>query len=246
MFNNLPTLIAAKLLYTKASPPTGTSICSSSGFNTNLLPVSLYSIFSAIFELSLFIPYVTIWYCLFSKYHLCNKSLSLFITAVPPCCKPSSISNLAFKMFFLEPKFPIWAVPTFVITAMVGFAMAVNLLSSPKWFIPISTTRASWSLNPKIVIGIPIWLFILPCVFSALYFCETTLYMISFVLVFPTLPVIAITGMLYFSLFNFAICPMASTVSSTWITNLFSKRFISKSSILFIIAPFAPFFRASS
>ena len=45
---------------------------------------------------------------------------------------PSNISNLAFNIFSLEPKFPICDVPIFVIIDIVGFAIFVNLLISPK------------------------------------------------------------------------------------------------------------------
>ena len=78
---------------------------------------------------------------------------------MPPVCKPSKISILAFKIFSLEPKIPICAVPTLVITATVGFAIFVKTSISPKWFIPISTTAHSvFSSQLKIVRGTPIWL----------------------------------------------------------------------------------------
>ena len=89
---------------------------------------------------------------------------------------PSKISNLAFKIFSLLPKLPIWAVPTLVITATSGLAIFVKYEISPRWFIPISSTNTSLSSSSdKIVKGKPIWLFWLPIVLWALYFSFKTL-----------------------------------------------------------------------
>ena len=99
---------------------------------TNLLFSSPNSIFSAITSLELFIPYVCISiFSLFSSYHLCNKSLSLFMITLGIFI-PSRISSFAFNIFSLDPKFPICDVPILVITAKVGFAIFVNKLISPK------------------------------------------------------------------------------------------------------------------
>jgi len=155
---------------------------------------------------------------------------------------PSNISNLAFNMFSLEPKFPICEVPIFVITANVGFAILVKRLISPKWFIPISTTKASCSFNFSIVNGNPILLLLFPSVFKVLYFIFTTFAIISFVLVFPTLPVIAITGILYKLLLYLAISYNAFKVFSTFIIVLFEYFSISflLISIFSIITASAP------
>ena len=102
-----------------------------------------------------------------------------------------------------------------VITAIVGFAISVNNSISLKWFIPISTTIAFSSLSSSIVIGIPILLFILPLVFNVLYFEDNTDAIISLVLVFPTLPVTATTGILNKLLLYLAISCNAFNVSAT-------------------------------
>ena len=79
----------------------------------------------------------------------------------------------------------------------IGFAIETSKDISPKWFIPISITATSSSCNLSIVNGKPILLLLFPSVFNVLYFLDTTFATMSFVLVFPTLPVIAITGILY-------------------------------------------------
>ena len=48
------------------------------------------------------------------------------MTTVPFGPKPSNISILAFKIFSLEPKIPICAVPILVITATSGLAILVK------------------------------------------------------------------------------------------------------------------------
>ena len=96
------------------------------------------------------------------------------------------------------------------------------------------------------------WLLLFPSVFRTLYFFESTFAIISFVLVFPTLPVTPTTFKLYFflciSILYFAISPIAFTVSSTKIIFLFLYSFLFSSVIfiLFKITVFAPFFIASS
>jgi len=163
---------------------------------------------------------------------------------------PSRISSLAFNIFSLEPKFPICDVPTLVITDIVGFAIFVNLLNSPKWFIPISITAASWSCNLNIVNGSPILLLLFPCVFKVLYFWDTTFEIISLVLVFPTLPVTPTTWKSFpcSSLLYVAIFAIASIVSSTSIIILFShfSRSFFEKLIFCIITAFAPFSNACS
>ena len=195
--NNSPTAMAHKLFNTKCSPPTGTFMFSSLFFKLiwYSLPFSNNWILFACISLSSLIPYVFIFiWSLFSSYHLCNKSLSLLIT-IYGFCAPSNISNFAFNIFSLDPKFPICDVPIFVIMHIFGFAILESKWISPKWFIPISNTKASISFGAfSIVNGIPILLLLFPTVLHILYFCATTLATKSFVLVFPTLPVIAITG----------------------------------------------------
>jgi len=81
-----------------------------------------------------------------------------------------------------------------------------------------------------------------------LYFFETTSATMSFVLVLPTLPVIAITGILYkFRLYS-AICCNAFIVSSTIIIAESVNFFIISSGISTFsnIKHFAPFFNTSS
>jgi len=205
--NVFPTKAEHKLFKIKCSPATGTCIFTSSWFKiqVKLLLSSFNFTFLACNVLEFSIPYVIIFFfVLFSSYHWCNKSLSLFIIIVG-FLAPFNISNFAFKIFSLEPKFPICDVPTFVIIHILGFAILLNNSISPKWFIPISKTIASSSFSFKIVNGIPILLLLFPIVFNVLYFWETTLATISLVLVFPTLPVIAITGISYRLLLNCAI-----------------------------------------
>ena len=77
--------------------------------------------------------------------------------------------------------------------------------------------------------GNPILLLLLPSVFNVLNFFATTFATISFVLVFPTLPVIAITGISYKLLLYLANLYKDSNVSFTFIIflsahfSLFSK-----------------------
>ena len=146
-----------------------------------------------------------------------------------PLFIPSSISSFAFNIFSLEPRFPMCDVPIFDITHSVGFAICVSSLSSPAWFIPISITNASWSFSPMIVIGSPSLLFWFPFVFCTLNFCSITLAITSFVLVFPTLPVIATTGMLYITLLIFAISTSASSTFSTFTIVTLSLKSVSSS-----------------
>ena len=158
----------------------------------------------------------------------------------------SVISNFAFSIFSLEPKLPICAVPILVITAIVGFTIFVNIDNSPKWFIPISVTSTSSSFSFNIVRGNPIWLFSFPSVFRVLYFVFTTSYIISLVLVFPTDPVTAITGILYLLLLYLANSCIHLIVSSTFIIvlSLYSDKSMF-SSILSNMQQAAPLFSAS-
>ena len=167
--------------------------------------------------------------------------MSLFITKTFLFI-PSKISSFAFNMFSLEPRFPICDVPMFVITAIVGFAIFVSLLISPKWFIPISITAASWSFKLNIVNGSPISLLLFPCVFKVLYFCDITFATMSLVLVFPTLPVTP-TILKFFPidiLLYVAMSASACIVSFTSIMFWFLFRFSFEKSIPCIITASAP------
>ena len=77
-----------------------------------------------------------------------------------------------------------------VMTPMDGSAVRERRLISPKWDMPISMTAAVCCSSSCIsVFGSPISLFRLPCVFSVQNWDSSTQAIISFVVVFPTLPV---------------------------------------------------------
>ena len=123
-----------------------------------------------------------------------SLSSSPFKITVPSGFIDLNISVFAFSMPSLVLRFSRWHHPIFVITHTSGHAIAVSLVISPKSLIPISSTAiSSLSSSVKTVSGRPISLLKLPCVFFTLYFCARTDAIVSFVLVFPTLPVIPTT-----------------------------------------------------
>ena len=110
----------------------------------------------------------------------------------------------------------MWEMPIFVITAYCGATMSASLAISPNWLMPISTTAASTvSSSWNIVSGTPIWLFWLPCVFMTRLPAERARATISFVVVFPTLPVMPTIGIENRARYALASACSAFSVSST-------------------------------
>ena len=97
-------------------------------------------------------------------------------------------------MFSLEPRFSICELPIFVIIAISGIAALVMRPISPAWLMPISRTQTCvvWGIE-RIESGIPISLLKLPSDLCVWYFEPQTALTNSFVVVFPTLPVTAMT-----------------------------------------------------
>ena len=106
----------------------------------------------------------------------------------------------------------------FVKTAHSGFTISTNRSISPGILIPISITANSVSSSSSnIISATPIWLFKFLYVLTVRYFISSTAAIISFVVVFPTLPVIPmiLTGsLLRYQAANFCI---AKSVSETYI-----------------------------
>ena len=89
----------------------------------------------------------------------------------------------------------MWEIPILVITAQLGAAISARRLISPKSLIPISTTATSCSGSRRnIVSGNPTWLLWFPSVRITFFSAERASAIISFVVVFPTLPVTPTTG----------------------------------------------------
>ena len=133
----------------------------------------------------------------FTSSTVTNLSSSPFKITCPVGFRKSKISVFAFKIPSLDFKNSKWHRPILVITQVSGFAIFAKRCISPKSLIPISSTAISCScLSLKTVRGSPSSLLKFPWVFKVLYFRERTAAIISFVLVFPTLPVIPTTGML--------------------------------------------------
>ncbi len=81
-------------------------------------------------------------------------------------------------------------VPIFVMTAISGRAAAVIRDSSPKWFMPISSTAARVDFSMRSTVsGMPTSLFRLPSVLRVSQCCPSTAATISLVVVLPTEPV---------------------------------------------------------
>ena len=103
---------------------------------------------------------------------------------------PARTSALARAMFWREPRLPMWLVPTLVMTATLGRAARLMRVSSPAWFMPISTTR-SWASSgaAKMVRGTPMRLLKLPAVACTRRPAPRPAASISLVVVLPTEPV---------------------------------------------------------
>ena len=102
---------------------------------------------------------------------------------------------------------------------MSGLAISVSLAISPLLFVPISRTATSWSeFISRRVNGNPIRLLKLPGLFRIFIESPAIDAIISFVVVFPELPVTATTGILNRSLWKWAMSPSAFKVSSTQMT----------------------------
>ena len=109
--------------------------------------------------------------------------------------KKSKISVLARRIPSLSFRNSRWHWPILVMTQVSGRAIFASRCISPKSLIPISRTAiSSSSLRRNTVRGSPSSLLKFPSVFKVRYFWESTAAIISFVLVFPTLPVMPTTG----------------------------------------------------
>ena len=151
-----------------------------------------------------------------------KKPSSAFTTAT---LNPSRISSFASRTASRLPSLPICASPMFVITPWLGSAISHNLRISPAAFIPISSTISSSSVSTFTRLrGSPMWLLRLPAFLSVLYLVERTRYNISFVVVFPLLPVTATTGILRFILMKCARSCKDRSVSFTQIMTLPSSK----------------------
>ena len=94
----------------------------------------------------------------------------------------------------MEPKNSACARPTFVTTPITGRAIDARWRISPEWFMPISRTAARASSGTRrIESGSPTWLFRLPSVLATENSVASSAAIVSFVVVFPALPVTAIT-----------------------------------------------------
>jgi len=107
----------------------------------------------------------------------------------------------------------------FVMSPMSGSAMAVSIAISPGQLVPISMTASSWTLfSCRRVSGRPIRLFRFPSVLRTFRVRETMIATISFVEVFPELPVMAMTATGKRRRHSRAMSPRACRVSGTPMT----------------------------
>ena len=192
-----PTAVAASALYTIWIPGIGISAIKDSPpiWIRQVIPFKpLLVISSAYTSLSASMPKNT---GLIPSYSFTMQSLSSspFNTIWPSFCRYLKISVFAFSTPSLSPRFSRWQVPILVITQVFGLAIFARRVISPKSLIPISRTAiSSSSRRRKTVRGRPNSLLKFPCVFRVRYFSFSTEAITSFVLVFPTLPVIPTTG----------------------------------------------------
>ncbi|OPY12130.1 MAG: hypothetical protein A4E67_00127 [Syntrophaceae bacterium PtaB.Bin038] len=98
----------------------------------------------------------------------------------------------------------------------MGEAISVRRAISPRRFVPSSRTATSWAaVIRKTVSGSPTRLLRLPSLFSRFFSPPMMAAAISFVVVFPVLPVTATTGMSNRARQNRARSPSAVSVSET-------------------------------
>ena len=135
------------------------------------------------------------------------------------------ISALASAMASGDAKKPRCASPTFVHTRTSGSAISTSLLISPAWFIPSSITATSGLARSCISdSGRPMWLFRFPLFFTTRKRVASSSAIVSFVVVLPALPVIAITRVSAASRTACARSCSARNVSATSMTPLPSPR----------------------
>ncbi len=85
--------------------------------------------------------------------------LSAGSTAEPPGSNPSVIADFSAAMASSEPKWPICAASTLVMTATCGRTSFDSGLISPGWLVPISATQKAASGGSRArVSGTPQWL----------------------------------------------------------------------------------------
>ena len=122
------------------------------------------------------------------------RSSSAFATSTEAAVAPSRISAFALAIPSTESKEPRWASPTLVQTRISGWAMLTSVPISPAWLIPSSTTAISGRVVNSISdSGNPMWLFRFPRLRTTRYLAARNSAVISFVVVFPALPVMATT-----------------------------------------------------
>ena len=115
-----------------------------------------------------------------------------------------------------------------ITTPTVGCAISASKAISPGWFIPNSMTAPRWNLRKrKTVCGTPIALFRLPCVAKAPSpnAQRKMLASIWVTVVFPLLPVTAITGICIWLLQPLANWPNPVRVSGTSIQDKWESAF---------------------
>ena len=120
---------------------------------------------------------------------------SIFITAVPLLFILQKSSPFSDATPSILPSVSMCDSPIFVRTATSGLHISASLFISPFLLMPSSTTAASWILlRLKSVRGRPMRLFRLPSVFTIQRDTFNMDAIISFVVVFPQLPLTAISG----------------------------------------------------
>ena len=153
------------------------------------------------------------------------RSSSALATRTADGPAPSRISALASAIASSDAKKPRWASPTLVQTRTSGSATRTSVLISPAWFMPSSTTAISGRrLSSMSESGSPMWLLKFPLLRTTRYRAARNSAVISFVVVFPALPVMATTFAPDSIRTRRATCWSAAVVSSTSMTTARGSR----------------------
>ena len=137
-------------------------------------------------------------------------------TQRPPSVMLRNRSSFSSNTPSKEPSLSRWLSPTVVTTAISGRAIAESVEISPGSFEPISTTITSTSVGiESSVSGTPMRLLRLSGVACTARVIPSAARVRSFVVVFPTDPVIATTGAFRSLRRKLASDPSATRVSST-------------------------------
>jgi len=167
--------------------------------------------------------------------HVCvqgaSSASSRLMTAVPWPSMTRKRSPFSSRIVSMDSSPSRWAGPTLVTRPTVGAAISVRRAISPRRFVPISRTAASWApFIRKIVRGSPTRLLRLPSFLSRFFSCPMMAAAISFVVVLPVLPVTATTGMSNRARQCRARSPSALSVSGTETAAVFAGRSLSSPS----------------